>query len=559
MDGGATENANHEKSSLTMYSNKENVNILTALLVAHGVRHAVVCPGSRNAPIVHDMDACPLISCYPVTDERSAGFYALGLSLSLQQPVAVCVTSGSALLNLAPAASEAFYQHVPVVFVSADRPAHQIDQLMGQTLPQPDALGRMVRKAVSLPEPKDRAERAYCIRLLNEAFVEMRRGEGGPVHINVPISEPLFSFDVPQLPDVPAIRLHRSGMSLEANDFLHELSGAERLLVCVGYSADARLRTLMREEMPFPVLSEVFGAGIAHIDEMLLRAGEEWNDYRPDTLIYIGGAFVSKRMKAFLQQAEGARVVLVNADGCVADPTMRCSDIVEAPAADALDCLIESARQRSFSQSYLRKWQRLAAEVDARIASCSPVFSSFSAVKMLGEAAPDEVLHVANSSSVRLALSLHRTPLFVNRGVNGIEGSLSTAAGYSLAGGRTLCIVGDLSFFYDQNALWNRNLHGNLRILLLNNSGGSIFRMLPGLEQSPACEALVMAQHGTDARGICEQNGASYRCVRCAEELPEAIGWLLHAGGERPFVLEVQTDAAVDERVLREFYNHITR
>ena len=102
-----------------MYSNKENVGILTALLVAHGVCHAVVCPGSRNAPIVHNLRVCPHITCYPVTDERSAGFYALGLSLALQAPVAVCVTSGSALLNQAPAASEAFYQHAPVVFISA--------------------------------------------------------------------------------------------------------------------------------------------------------------------------------------------------------------------------------------------------------------------------------------------------------------------------------------------------------------------------------------------------------------------------------------------------------
>ena len=136
-----------------MYSNKEQVNILTALLVAHGVRHAVVCPGSRNSPIVHNLNECPDIACYPVTDERSAGFYALGMSQARRQPVVVCVTSGTALLNLAPAVAEAYYQHIPIVVISADRPAAWIDQLDGQTMPQPDALGRFVRKAVSLPEP----------------------------------------------------------------------------------------------------------------------------------------------------------------------------------------------------------------------------------------------------------------------------------------------------------------------------------------------------------------------------------------------------------------------
>lgn len=134
-----------------MYSDKENVNILTALLVAHGVRHAIVCPGSRNAPIVHNLDACPSIKCYPVTDERSAGFYALGIALETRRPTVVCVTSGTALLNLASAVAEAYYQHVPLVVVSADRPLQWIDQLDGQTLPQGDALGRFVRKAVTLP------------------------------------------------------------------------------------------------------------------------------------------------------------------------------------------------------------------------------------------------------------------------------------------------------------------------------------------------------------------------------------------------------------------------
>lgn len=542
-----------------MYSSKENVGILTAMLLAHGVCHAVVCPGSRNAPMVHNLSVCPGMRCYPVTDERSAGFYALGLSLALQAPVAVCVTSGSALLNLAPAASEAFYQHAPVVFVSADRPVHQIDQLMGQTLPQPDALGRMVRRAVSLPEPKDPAERTYCCRLVNEALVEMRRGEGGPVHINVPVSEPLFPFSSPQLPRVQAIALHRGGMSAGARDFLRELAGGERLLVCVGYGTDARVRYLMRDELPFPVLSEVFGADIAHVDEMLLRAQGKWADYRPDTIIYIGGSFVGRRVKTFLQQAAGARIVLVNADGCVADPTCQATDIVEAPAAEALECLISEARRRASSRAYLGQWKCLAKEVGAKIASYSPAFSSLAAVWQCSHAERHAVWHVANSSSVRLALSLHRAPLYVNRGVNGIEGSLSTAAGYSLAGYRTYCVIGDLSFFYDQNALWNVNLRGNLRILLLNNSGGSIFRTLPGLEQSPAREALVMARHSTSARGICEQCGVNYRRVACEEELSAAIEWLLHGGGERPSLLEVQTDAATDEHVLRDFYNHITR
>ena len=164
-----------------MYCNKENVNILTALLVAHGVRHAVCCPGSRNAPIVHNLNECPDIQCYPVTDERSAGFYALGMSQALSQPVAVCVTSGTALLNLAPAVAEAYYQQRPLVVISADRPPQWIDQLDGQTLPQPDALGRFVRKAVTLPEVISSPPESGGVRGgLNKRICSPQEGNGEP-------------------------------------------------------------------------------------------------------------------------------------------------------------------------------------------------------------------------------------------------------------------------------------------------------------------------------------------------------------------------------------------
>lgn len=152
-----------------MYSDKENVNILTSLLVNHGVNKAVVCPGSRNAPIVHNLNECPDVECYPVTDERSAGFYALGIAQATGSPVVVCVTSGTALLNLLPAVAEAFYQHLPLIVVSADRPSQWINQLDGQTIPQNGALGSFVKKSINLPEPHDEEERWFCNRMINEA------------------------------------------------------------------------------------------------------------------------------------------------------------------------------------------------------------------------------------------------------------------------------------------------------------------------------------------------------------------------------------------------------
>ena len=182
-----------------MYSNKTSVNILTSLLVAHGIKHAVVCPGSRNVPIVHNLNECPDITCYPVTDERSAGFFALGIAQATDEPVVVCVTSGTALLNLAPAVAEAHYQHQSLIVISADRPAEWIDQLDGQTLQQPGALEPWVKKTVSLPELSPL--NWHCNRLVNEALIEATDDTHPCVHINVPISEPLFEFTTEKLPE----------------------------------------------------------------------------------------------------------------------------------------------------------------------------------------------------------------------------------------------------------------------------------------------------------------------------------------------------------------------
>ena len=191
-----------------MYSNQNHINSLTRLLVAHGVRHAVLCPGSRNAPIVHNLNACNLLRCYAVTDERSAGFYALGLSLMSHAPVAICVTSGTALLNVLPAVAEAWHQHVPLIIISADRPTAWIGQQDGQTLQQPGSLAGFVGCTVDIETPLNDETRWLCNRRLNEALIRARQGGGAPVHINLHIAEPLYDFSASELPATRTIALH---------------------------------------------------------------------------------------------------------------------------------------------------------------------------------------------------------------------------------------------------------------------------------------------------------------------------------------------------------------
>ena len=495
-----------------MYSEKENVNILTALLVAHGIRHAVVCPGSRNAPIVHNLNECPDITCWPVTDERSAGFYALGMTQALNEPVVVCVTSGTALLNLAPAVAEAYYQHRPLVVVSADRPEAWIDQLDGQTLPQPDALGRFVRKAVSLPEPHDDESRWYCNRLVNEALMERH----APVHINVPITEPLFQFTVAQLPEERKIDFTPADIPPHTlNHIVHHFLHAERPMLIAGQPMN-------------PLMDEA------------VQQVQDDASYVPDFVLYTGGSIVSKRLKRFLRQARETWVV--NREGEVTDTFMNLTHVIQGDPEVVADLVRFNLEQAP--HPFVQRWDALLAKLRQQVETQELPYSSAAVVRYFEQqCSMNNVVHYANSTAIRLANTYAHSTVYCNRGVNGIEGSLSTAAGFSLvADEKVFCVIGDLSFFYDQNALWNQNLRGNLRILLLNNGHGAIFDTLPGLSQSPARDRLVAAAHATTAEGICRQNNVTYLKATNMAEMQQAVDTLLYIESDRPVLLEIFVD-----------------
>lgn len=551
-----------------MYCNKENVNILTALLVKHDVKHVVVCPGSRNAPIVHNLSETGMIKCHPITDERSAGFYALGLSLADDfQPVAVCVTSGTALLNLAPSVAEAHYRHIPLIVISADRPMQWIGQLDGQTLPQPNALGCFVAKSVSLPEPRSDEERWYCSRLINEAMLETMKNGGQPVHINVPISEPLFVFDVEQLPCISPVCYAEPDPYASIYKWMYRLVQHNRkVMVVIGQThclADyldikegirrlSKVAVVVSESLSHPV------DGVCHIDEALCAIGNN-EDYCPNMIIYIGDTIVSKRLRIFLRKAKANETWVVVSDGGLHDVTKSATLVVKSSAEDFIKNIPEPDNLIACN-GYIDMWNTMLGKVKYKSLQYEPPYSQMAAVKYFEEQLEDidysYRVHYANSTVVRLANIYADHYVYCNRGVNGIEGSLSTAAGHSLATDeKVFCVIGDLSFFYDQNALWNRCLRGNFRILLLNNGGGSIFRSLPGLDESPVAESYVSACHNTEAQGICTQNDIGYLKASNMIDMQLGIVRLLTAETNRPMLLEVFTDGEVDAKVLQEYFS----
>lgn len=560
-----------------MYSNKENVNILTSLLLEYGVSDAVVCPGSRNAPIVHNLSVCEAIRCRPVTDERSAAFYALGLAIATRRPTVVCVTSGSALLNVMPAVAEAAYQHVPLVVISADRPQQWIDQLDGQTIPQSDALGRFVRKAVQLPEPHNDEERWLCRRLVNEAMHLATCRQGAPVHINVPISEPLFEFDTEQLPQLSRFNnIKRAAIKDASMDMPDAFHDATRPMIVIGQLAHGTIshETIRSLSEKYVVMSEPLSNPsymTIHFDEAIryiVSDNSSINDdeddktaYYPDYVIYVGDTLVSKPARRFLRNAKAPSCLITPDAADIHDPLMTLTDIVECDT-DSINALLASLCDAPDTDERCRfhdRWQSFLDACAAHADAYAPEYSQMATVKyfeeQLADLDIDICVHYANSSAVRLACIYAQHYVWCNRGVNGIEGSLSTAAGFSLAThDMTVCVIGDLSFFYDQNALWNSNLRGNLRIILLNNRGGGIFRQLPGLSDSPAADDLVMASHENTAQGICTQNDIGYMSAKNMDEMQIGVVTLLTRESERPMLLEVFTDSNDDVKALEKYF-----
>lgn len=597
-----------------MYSSKESVNILTSLLLAHGVRHAVVCPGSRNAPIVHNLNECELIECHPVTDERSAGFQAIGLSQAEgYQPVVVCVTSGSALLNLYPAVAEAYYQQVPIIVVSADRPAQWIGQLDGQTLPQPDALGRMVRKAVSLPEVYEGEQHDemhwYCNRLVNEALLTSMGRVKGPVHINVPISEPFYAFGVETLPEERKIEAFHSADINGLDGAPGQLFGqCKRPLMVVGQlnNAYSLMHHLCWAALDYPMLweslampsytypldddelaqwdcAQVLGAFDSLIDKI-----KDDERFRPDLVVYLGGHIVSKKLKDYLRSLEDVPQIRVSQDGIAEDTFSHLTAVFDAPVPSFLDFMGEMYEEDW--EEFQKLWTDALRECLCDKLAYSPEYSSLAVVKefwskiqekepvkraelnadgafdpIRGYAAFDPNITCGifsgNSSAIRLMNIYADRHVYCNRGVNGIEGSLSTAVGFSLCAKsekNVYCVLGDLSFFYDQNALWNQNLNGKLRIIVLNNGGGAIFGKFEGLRQSEAREKLVMAKHHASAEGICRQNEVVYLSAHDMEEMKQGVDRIINEESDRPMLLEVFTDIDADNDAYQQISQHST-
>ena len=550
-----------------MYSDKKNILQLVALLEAHHITQIVLCPGSRNAPIVHTLSTHPSFTCYSVTDERSAGYFAIGLALQKKSPAAVCCTSGTALLNLHPAVAEAFYQQVPLVVISADRPAAWIGQMDGQTIPQPKVFQSLVRKSVNLPEIQNETDEWYCNRLINEALLETIHRVKGPVHINIVLSEPLFGFTTETVPEVRVIHRYQPSCFATSDGYtlLNEIKHHSKRMIISGQmnaQGDMSEREIGLPAEQFIRLAEHLNNEpttintVTNFDVALYTMSEEMaQQMAPELLITYGGHIVSKRLKQFIRQHPPKAHWHISPNGDIVDLYGSLTTVIEMEPTDFLEKL--AALSYGNTPEYPRLWK----DYCSRITQPTFAYSAMSAAGALAKALSYScVLHLANSSAIRYAQLYPLSPsveVQCNRGVNGIDGSLSAAVGYASTSDKlNFVLIGDLSFFYDMNALWNAHIGPNLRILLINNGGGEIFHTLPGLKPSDTSHEFITAVHQTSAKGWAEERGFVYLRAENEEQLQRAINeFAQQMQQEHPLLLEVFTDKDTDTTLLKEYYH----
>ena len=559
-----------------MFSSKKNVLQTVALLKAYGIHNIVVSPGSRNAPLTYCFTEDDYFSCYSIVDERSAAYFAIGLICKLKKPVVICCTSGTALLNYSPAVAEAFYQELPLIVISADRSQALIGQMDGQTLPQPGVFGSMVKKAVQIPEITSDEDMWYCNRLVNEALMECTHRNGGPVHINVPVSEPLFDFTEKALPQVRKIQLYSANKLLDIGSFYSKWKYFGKRMILLGQMPRNKdlidlLETLSRKTDCVILCEHLANASspafIGNFDAVLAALPQEVAaDYAPDLLITIGGHVVSKRIKKFLRDNPPQNHWHIVASGICVDTFKSLTDLVETDGVsffkELVNAFVADDILTNNIKSYSLLWEKVTSSIlppDYRLP-----FSDISVVGSFMRRIPENAaLYVSNSSAVRNIQFYPVAPsveVLCNRGTNGIEGTVSSASGFALFHPElTFLIVGDLSFFYDLNALTNKYISSGLRILLINNGGGGIFHLLPGLKKSDVLEKYIAAGHSMCAEGWVKAAGFKYLFARTAEALDKCLPEFVQAKSEQTLFLEVFTSPEMNKSASEIYYQTIKK
>lgn len=552
-------------------------------MAAKGIKQVVVSPGSRNAPVIILFSANKGLQLLSVADERSAGFFALGLSLKSGHPVALLCTSGSAVLNYAPAIAEAYYQKIPLLVITADRPSSLIDQGDSQTIRQNNIYSNYIRKSFFLPEVVySHNDKRYFDRLVNEAIDRTLYPAAGPVHINLPLDEPLYDIshaDKADEGDIIKYQYAIGALDESSLQFYAKLwNKAVAKIILVGQlNPDSQLLKLIKQlssDSSVVVLTECTSNMndadfINCIDRTLaLIPAHENDNFKPQILLTLGGAVVSKKIKAMLRDMSPEHHWHISDDPeeFHYDTYKSLTATINSSPKIFLEQLLSMVTPDLNSQ-YKSKWKE--AEAIARINHCryvkSQPFSDLKAYEhIFNELPSNSSVHLGNSTPVRYAqLFDQRNDLhfYSNRGTSGIDGCSSTAAGFAFNNNSiTVLITGDIGFLYDSNALWNENLTERLRIILINNGGGNIFRIIDGPAAYSELETFIETTHDLNVKGIAENFNIAYCKASDEQELIARLPlFFAPTTSKRPAILEIVTDNKISADILREYFSTLRK
>ncbi len=553
-----------------MYSVIKNVQILIALLKEYNIKHIITSPGGSSIPIVHSAENDNFFTCYSVIDERSAAYFAMGVSQKSGEPVAVVCTSGTAACNYLPAVTEAKYQNVPLVVITADKHPYYDRQLVTQVINQVNLYQDKVKHSVSLPIKIQNAEDFwYCHRLINEALLELTHHGTGPVHINIPTIGLQTEFNIKKLPEVNAINKISYESSFDVwEKKVNELTSAKRILVVCGqhcpYLEITRQHIEKFAEKYNCILSIEHVANIKCKGALLTYPVTETAPMyaakvaAPDLVISLGGNLASYLMRGCLQYTKDSFTHwVIEESGYVKDPFTKLTDIFECTPAYFFKYFAENAPEGISNDSrYYNTWKSLLDDIKIQDLPFSNIYVS----KSLAEHIPNNsLLHlgILNSTRHMQFFDLDKSiEVYSNLGALGIDGSLSSFLGQaSVNKGLSFLLIGDLSFFYDMNAANIKHIGNNVRILLVNNGGASEFHFYIGRKNILSIDDYVSVKHNATAKGWVQSCGFKYFKASTKKEFDSAITRFVAEESECPILLEAFTDMEKDADITRQLYN----
>ena len=551
------------------FSNKKLSQTVTQLCVAKGIRNIVISPGSRNAPLTIGFTENKNFKNYSIVDERCAAFFALGIAQQLDEPVALVCSSGSALLNYYPAISESFYSDIPLVILSADRPSELINIGDGQTIQQENVFQNHILESANCIEGD-----AY--NLFNEAIINSALNTAiskkGPVHINLPFSEPLYKTteNLTITAKSTPILVAAKKVNEDLNPFVKKWNGAKKKLILVGVlkpnSIEKKYLDILAKDESIIVLTETTSNlhdknFFPAIDQLIASFDKnELINFEPEILLTFGGMVISKKIKALLRDyspKEHWHIDPKKANDTFFYLTHHFKTTVNLFFNEFLPKIVPVKSNYQSNYLYVKEYRLKRHKEYISIIPYSDL-KIFSAIVNI---MPKNMqLQLSNSSTIRYAQFFNfdkRIDVFCNRGTSGIDGSTSTAIGAAVVSKKeTLCITGDLSFLYDSNALWNNYMPSNFKIIVINNGGGGIFRILPGEKNTDNFDTYFETKHQFTAFHLCEMYNLEYTMIHCESELNRNLKSFF-SSSDTPKLLEIFTPSEINDQVLLEYFNFL--